>query len=151
MDAEMNQLKTLGTYTTVKLPNDRIPIPCKWVYRIKRDHEGKITRYKGRLVAKGFTQIPGIDFTETFAPVMRLDTLRLLLALTMIWGLKAHIVDIVGAYLNGDLKEEIYMQQPPEYNDRTGQVWRLNKTIYRLQQLLTSGAGDETHERKKVD
>ena len=96
----MNQLKTLGTYTTVELPNDRVPIPCKWVYQIKRDHEGKITHYKGRLVAKGFTQIPRIDFTETFAPVMRLDTLRLLLALTMIWGLKAHVVNIVGAYLS---------------------------------------------------
>src|ERR1700678_3477690 len=115
-----------------KRQNPYKAIACKWVYRIKQDHEGKITCYKGRLVAKGFTQIPRIDFTETFAPVMRLDTLRLLLALTTIWGLKAHVVDIVGAYLNGDLKEEIYMQQPPEYNDGTGKVWKLNKTIYGL-------------------
>jgi Reverse transcriptase (RNA-dependent DNA polymerase) len=65
---------------------------------------------------------------------MRLDTLQLLLAFTTLWGLAVHVVDIVGAYLNGDLKEEIYMQQPPEYNDGTGRVWKLIKTIYRLRQ-----------------
>ena len=65
---------------------------------------------------------------------MQLNTLQLLLALATLWGLTAHVVDIVGVYLNGDLKEEIYMQQPPEYNDGTGRAWKLNKTIYGLQQ-----------------
>lgn len=134
MDEEMEQLKKLGTYTKVDLPSDRVPIACKWVYRLKRDHAGKIVRYKARLVTKGFSQIPGIDFTETFAPVMRLDTLRLLLALAATYGMVIHVVDIVGAYLNGELKEQIYMQQPPEYEDGTHLVLQLIKTIYGLRQ-----------------
>jgi Reverse transcriptase (RNA-dependent DNA polymerase) len=130
MDAKMDQLKALGTYTAVELPSDQVPIPCKWVYCIKHDHEGNIICHKGCLVAKGFSQIPGIDFTETFAP----DMLWLLLALAALWGLAAHVVNIVGTYLNGDLKEEIYMQQPPEYNDGAGRVWKLIKTLYGLWQ-----------------
>jgi hypothetical protein len=134
MDDEIQQLETLGTYAKTELPNDRVPIACKWVYRLKRDHTGKIMRYKARLVAKGFSQIPGLDFSETFAPVMRLDTLRLLLALAAMYGMVIHIVDIVGAYLNGDLDEIIYMKQPPGYEDGTHLVCKLIKSLYGLRQ-----------------
>src|ERR1700678_325015 len=78
---------------------------------------GKIVKHKARLVAKGFSQIPGIDFVETFAPVMRLETFRLLMALATKLGLIIHVVDVVGAYLNGTLQETIYMEQPPDYDD----------------------------------
>lgn len=91
-------------------------------------------RHKSRLVAQGFTQIPGLDYFETFAPVIRLETLRLLLAIAAQFDLKAHVVDIVGAYLNGKLKEEIYMKLPPGYNDGSGDVWKLERTLYGLKQ-----------------
>lgn len=82
MNAEIEALKGLDTFTLTDLPRNRQAIGSKWVYRIKRDENGDISHYRARLVAKGFSQIPGIDFDETFAPVVRLDTIRLLLALS---------------------------------------------------------------------
>jgi Reverse transcriptase (RNA-dependent DNA polymerase). len=134
MDDEINQLEGLKTWTLVHLPTDRTAIPNKWVYRLKKDKEGIIIKHKARLVAKGYEQQAGIDYGETFAPVMRLDTLRLLLALAAKLALEIHVVDIVGAYLNGKLDEIIYMQQPPEYNDGTGRVCQLHRSIYGLKQ-----------------
>ena len=134
MDEEIKQLHNLGTYTITKLPEDRKAIACKWVYRLKKDSEGNIVRYKARVVAKGFSQIPGIDFDETFAPVMRLDTLRLLLALSVSLHLKIHVVDVVGAYLNAHLKETIYMKQIPDYENGTNNVLQLLQTLYGLKQ-----------------
>jgi hypothetical protein len=134
MDEEMAQLQHLGTYSLSPLPKDRTAVSCKWVFRVKRDQHGIITRYKARLVAKGFSQIPGIDFDETFAPVVRMETIRLLLALAARYQLEIHVVDVIGAYLNGKLDEEIYMQQPELYHDGTTHVWRLNKAIYGLKQ-----------------
>jgi transposase InsO family protein len=134
MDVEVDQLAKRGTYKLVKLPPDRQAIACKWVYRIKRDHIGEITKHKARLVAKGCSQIPGVDFVETFAPVMRLETLRLLLALATELGLVIHVVDVVGAYLNGTLEEIIFMMQPPEYDDGSGRVCQLLKPLYGLKQ-----------------
>ena len=93
-----------------------------------------ITKHKARLVAKGCSQIPGIDFVETFAPVMRLETFRLLIALTTKLELVIHVVDVVGAYLNGTLDEVIFMMQPPEYDNGTGRVWQLLWSLYRLKQ-----------------
>src|SRR5271168_5016997 len=118
----------------VDLPPDRKAIASKWVFRIKQDHNGKIVKNKARLVAKGFSQIPGIDFVETFAPVMRLETFRLLMALATKLGLIIHVVDVVGAYLNGTLQETIYMEQPPDYDDGMGQVSLLIKALYGLKQ-----------------
>jgi hypothetical protein len=129
MDDEMAQLRKLGTFSTTTLPSSRNPIACKWVFRIKRDQLGSIIRYKAHLVAKRFSQIPGIDYDETFAPVVRLDTIRLLLALAARYKLDVHIVDVIGAYLNGKLDEEIYMQQPECYQDGTTMVYKLNKAL----------------------
>ena len=134
MDAEIDQLTKRGTYKLVELPPDRQAIASKWVYRIKRDHNGKIIKYKGRLVAKGFSQIQGVDFVETFAPVMRLESFRLLIALATKLDLLIHVVDVVGAYLNGTLKETIYMIQPPDYDDGTGRVCQLLRPLYGLKQ-----------------
>jgi hypothetical protein len=91
-------------------------------------------KHKARLIRKGFSQIPGIDFVETFAPVMRLETFRLLMALATKLSLLIHVVDIVGAYLNGTLQETIYMEQPPDYDDGTGRVSLLIKALYGLKQ-----------------
>ncbi|KAJ8463851.1 hypothetical protein ONZ45_g17438 [Pleurotus djamor] len=134
MDKEIGQLTDLGTYDLVDLPDGRAPVSCKWVFRLKRNEKGEVVSHKARLVARGFTQIPGIDYSETFAPVMRLETLRILLALAAKCNLKAHVVDVKGAYLNAKLKEDIYMMQPPGYKDGTGKVCKLNLSLYGLKQ-----------------
>ena len=132
MDAEISQLEKLWTYIKVKIPKDRVAINCKWVFHLKCNAEGKIMQHKARLVAKGFSQIPGINFFETFTPVMHLHTLWLLLAIATMYGLVAHIVDVMGAYLNGELKEQIYMKQIPRYEDGTDSVLLLQRTLYGL-------------------
>ena len=82
-------------------------------------------KHKARLVVKGCSQIPRVDFVETFTPVMWLETFQLLIALATKLELVIHVVDVVGAYLNGTLEEIIFMMQPPEYDDGTGRVWQL--------------------------
>jgi hypothetical protein len=134
MNNEIEQLYKLGTFSLAALPKDRTAIACKWVFRVKRDATGEIIRHKARLVAKGFSQIPGIDYEETFAPVVRIETIRLLLALAARYNLDVHVVDVIGAYLNGKLDEELYMQQPELFCDGTTKVWRLHKALYRLKQ-----------------
>ena len=91
-------------------------------------------RYKARLVAKGFTQQLGQDYNKTYAPVIQMDTLRVILALVLVKKLKVHQMDIKGAYLNGILKETIYMDQPEWFNDETRRVCHLIKSIYGLKQ-----------------
>jgi len=91
-------------------------------------------KYKAHLVAKGFSQIPGMDFNQTFAPVVRLETLRSIIAETIQRGWKLRQMDVKGAYLNGLLKEEVYMAQPEGFDDRTSRVCRLIKTLYGLKQ-----------------
>jgi Reverse transcriptase (RNA-dependent DNA polymerase) len=107
----------------------------KWVYCIKHDHNRMITKHKVRLMVKGCSQIPRIDFMETFTPVMRLETFWLLIALTTKLKLVIHVVDVVGAYLNGTLDEVIFMMQPLEYDDGTGRVWQLLQPLYGLKQV----------------
>lgn len=92
---------------------DRKEIGCRWVFDKKFDINGNVERYKARLVAQGFSQVPGIDFFETFSPVVRLESIRA---------------------LNGDLEEEIYMRQPEGYNNGSGKSCRLLKTLYGLKQ-----------------
>jgi hypothetical protein len=134
MDEEIAQLEGLGTYRKEDIPEGRTAVACKWVYRIKYDEKGNVARYMARLITKGFSQIPGIDFDQTFAPMMRSESLRALIALATQLNLCIHTVDAVGAYLNGELEETIYMQQPPGYEDGTGRALRLLKTLYGLKQ-----------------
>ena len=134
MEREISQLLKLGTFTLEHLPLNRKPIGCRWVFVIKRDPSGNITKYKARLVAQGFSQIPGQDFLATYAPVMRLESYRTLLALAAAQDWEIHQIDVVGAYLNGELEEEIYMRQPPGYEDGTPRVCRLHKALYGLKQ-----------------
>jgi len=134
MDKEITQLENTSTWELTELPADRKPIKCKWVLKVKRDHTGAITCYKGRLVTKGFSQIPSIDFTETFAPVVQLETFWTLIAIAARYKLDIHTMDIVGAYLNGKLNKTIYMEQPPGYEDGTNHVYRLHHPLYGLKQ-----------------
>lgn len=134
MEAEWTQLEDLGTFTLTELPVGRKAIGCRWVYIIKRDMQGAIDKYKARLVAQGFSQKPGQDFFETYAPVMRLESFRTLLALATKLDLDADGLDIKGTYLNSKLDEDIYMRQPPGYDDGTGRVLHLKKALYGLKQ-----------------
>ena len=134
MDAEIQQLLDLGTYSLENIPPDRKAIGCRWVFTIKRSPEGEILKYKARLVAQGFSQIPGQDFLSTYAPVMRLESYRALLALAASQDWEIHQIDVVGAYLNGELEETIFMKQPPGYEDGTPRACRLHKALYGLKQ-----------------
>lgn len=134
MDEEMEALKSNEVWKLVELPKGRTAISCKWIYRIKKDANGKITRYKARLVANGFSQIYGIDFTETYAPVVSMKTLRSMISYSATENLLMHQMDVKTAFLNGELNEEVYMKQPKGYSDGTTKVCKLQKTLYGLKQ-----------------
>ncbi|GJW10067.1 zinc finger, CCHC-type containing protein [Tanacetum coccineum] len=101
-----------NTWTLTTLPPDQKAIGLKWVYKTKRDAEGKIIKYKARLVAKGYVQEQGIDFDEVFAPVARIETVRLILALAAYHGWQVHHLDVKSAFLHGDLKKKSTLTQP---------------------------------------
>ena len=137
MQDELDSIKANDTYALVPLPAGRQAIGCKWVFKIKRHADGSIDRYKARLVAKGYSQLYGIDFTETFAPVVRFSSLRAILAIAASADYDIHQMDVKTAFLNGDLDEDIYMQQPDGYRAGGAQVdhvWKLNKSLYGLKQ-----------------
>ena len=134
IQAELKTLEDMKTWTLEDLPADRMPVGAKWVFALKKDQQGNIVRYKARLVAKGFSQRPGLDYSETFSPIVRPESIRTLLAIAAIQNLEMRQLDVKGAYLHGDLKEEVYMVQPPGFEDETGRVCRLRKTLYGLKQ-----------------
>jgi hypothetical protein len=106
------------------------------VFKVKRDPAGNIVKHKARLVAKGYAQIQGVDYDEVFAPMARLETVRLLLALAAQGKWEVHHMDVKSAFLNGDLHEEVYVQQPPGFSQSNshGKVLRLKKALYGLKQ-----------------
>ena len=132
--SEIAQMHATGTWELAVLPNGKTAIKCGWVLDKKRNADGIVVRHKGRLVAKGYSQVKGVDYELTFAPVLRLDAFRLLCAIAAVLDLDIHQMDVIGAFLNGILDEEIYMEQPPGFHDGTDRVLRLKKTIYGLKQ-----------------
>jgi len=112
MKNEMNSLVQNDVWDLVELPNGRSTVGYKWVFKKKSDADGKVERYKARLVAQGFAQRYGQDYDETFCPVAWFESVRTVIALAAKYGLKLHQMDITTAFLNGDLKESIYMKQP---------------------------------------
>ena len=134
--AELDNLTGKGTWEETTLPPGRKAIGCKWVLKTKTDADGKVVKHKARLVAQGFSQQPGIDFEETFAPVGRSTSLRILLTLAAAHDLEVHQADVEGAYLNGELDRELYMRLPAAYElqDQSCNALRLKKTLYGLKQ-----------------
>ena len=136
MANEFNALVTNGTWTLVPPTSSQNIVGNKWVYRVKRKADGTIDRFKARLVAKGFHQRPGLDFKETFSPVIKPTTIRtvLCIALSNGWSLKQ--LDVNNAFLQGTLSEEVYMAQPSGFvdKDHPHHVCKLHKAIYGLKQ-----------------
>ena|SRR5258705_9958937 len=136
MNEKIETLGKMRTWELKDLPEDRKAIGCRWVYAKKQDEFGEIIKYKARLVAQGFSQKPGTDFSNdgTFAPVMRFETLRTILAFSAVHNLKLRQFDVKSAYLHGRLNKTIYMTQPPGYNDRSGRFCLLIHSLYGLKQ-----------------
>ena len=133
---ELRSLADNGTWVLGPLPPGRRAIGCKWVFKLKKDDEGRVARYKARLVARGFSQVPGLDFEDTFAPVARYDTMRLLLNIACMDDLDLYQMDVKTAYLNGDLDEDLYMRQPEGFVVPGSEhlVCHLKRPLYGLRQ-----------------
>ncbi|GJZ41320.1 zinc finger, CCHC-type containing protein [Tanacetum coccineum] len=136
MEIELDSINKNNTWTLTTLPTNHKAIGLKWVYKTKRDAKGEIIKYKARLVAKGYVQEQGIDFDEVFAPVARIETVRLILALAAYHGWQVHHLDVKSAFLHGDLKEEVYVTQPEGFiqQGNSGKVYKLTKALYGLRQ-----------------
>ena len=134
MKEKMESMAKNQVWELVHLPEGAKPISSKWVYKTKRNASGKVERFKARLVAKGFTQKKGIDYCETFSPVSRKESLRIIMALVAHYDLDLQQMDVKTAFLNGDLEEEIYMSQLEGFSDDNQKVCRLRRSIYGLKQ-----------------
>ena len=136
MQEELNQFEHQKVWKLVLRPQNRKVIDTRWVFRNKLDEEGTITRNKSRLVAKGFSQAEGIDYDETFALVARLEAIRMFLAFAAHSNFKVYQMDVKSAFLNGELDEEVYVEQPPGFEDPDflDFVYYLFKDIYGLKQ-----------------
>ncbi|PKU76067.1 Retrovirus-related Pol polyprotein from transposon TNT 1-94 [Dendrobium catenatum] len=136
MAAEFLALQTQGTWTLIPRPPNSSILGCKWTYRTKRHSDGSIAKYKARLVAQGNHQEYGLDYTETFSPVVKLPTIRILLAIALHRDWPVHQMDVANAFLHGSLNETVYMSQPKGFEDNNNPdyVCRLNKAIYGLKQ-----------------
>ncbi|KHN17953.1 Retrovirus-related Pol polyprotein from transposon TNT 1-94 [Glycine soja] len=136
MQAEFDALHHNNTWDLVSRSSDQNLVGCKWVFRIKRNPDGSIDRYKARLVAKGFHQRSGWDYTETFSPVVKPVTIRIVLTLAVRQGWPIRQLDVNNAFLQGTLKEEVFMIQPPGFVNKNfpDHVCRLKKALYGLKQ-----------------
>jgi hypothetical protein len=136
MNDEIESMKTNQVWDLVNLPPGRQTIGNKWVLKVKRKANGSIERYKARPVAKGYTQQEGIDYEETFSPVVRFASIHLILAIVAYMNLELYQMDVKIAFLNGELDEEIYMDQPIGFvaNGQERKVCKLKWSIYGLKQ-----------------
>ncbi|GKV12750.1 hypothetical protein SLEP1_g23864 [Rubroshorea leprosula] len=136
MSDEFNALVRQGTWELVPPSNHQNVIGCKWVFRIKRNNEGRVERYKAHHVAKGFHQRPGSDYFHTFSPVIKPITIKIVLSLALNQNWPIRQLDVNNAFLHGKLEEELFMAQPPAFVDASlpQHVCRLRKSIYGLKQ-----------------
>eukprot|EP00253_Pinus_taeda_P031507 PITA_31507 len=136
MDEELERIENKNTWELVPRPKDKNVIGTKWIFKNKLNENGEIIRNKARLVCKGYAQQEGIDFEETFALVARLEAIRMFLALSSFQKFKVFQMDVKSTFLNGDLEEEVYIEQPDGFilgND-PNLVCRLKKALYGLKQ-----------------
>ena len=135
MDEEYRSLMANDTWDLVSLPKGRKLVRCKWIYRTKYASDGSVERLKERLVAKGFSQVEGIDYNETFALVAKMNSSCLILSLVALHNWEVHQMDVKSSFLHDDLQEEIYMKQPLGYvQDNSILICLLKKSLYGLKQ-----------------
>ena len=136
MHEELNNFARNKVWILVERPRDHNIIGTKWVFRNKQDENGLVVRNKARLVAQGFTQVEGLDFGETFAPVARLEAIRILLAFASCFDIKLFQMDVKSAFLNGEIAELVFVEQPPVFEDpkNSNHVYKLSKALYGLKQ-----------------
>lgn len=134
MKDEFDSLVKNRTWKLVDLPPGKKVIDNRWVFKVKLDTNGSIDRFKARLVVRGFTQEYGVDYGETFSPVVKFTSIRTILAIAAQEKLKLRQFDVKTAFLYGDLNEDVYMTQPIGYDDGSGKVCKLQKSLYGLKQ-----------------
>ena len=111
----MQALDDNGTWDLVPLPTRKKTIGCRWVFAVKFNLDGPVARLKTRLVAKGYAQTYGVDYSDTFSPVAKLTSIRLFLSLVACYDWDLHQLDIKNVFPHGDLQEEVYIEQPPGF------------------------------------
>ena len=136
MHEELHQFERNKVWHLVPRSLNGSVIGTKWIYRNKSNEEGKIVRNKARLVTKGYNQEFGIDFEELYAPVARIEAIRILLAYAYSKGFQLQQMDVKSAFLNGYIKEDIYVEQPPIFEciDLPNHVYKFDKALYGLKQ-----------------
>ncbi|KAF0890606.1 hypothetical protein E2562_003802 [Oryza meyeriana var. granulata] len=155
MCEEMESIEENKTWCLVDLLARHRPIGLKWVFKVKKDAAGAIIKHKARLIAKGYVQRQGVDFEEVFVPVARLESVRVVIALATHNGWAVHHMDVKSAFLNGELKEEVYVAQPPDFIQQGCE----NKTIYSAcliscaadSRMLAGGLSKDADTKKFMD
>jgi hypothetical protein len=135
MQEELNNFMRNEVWYLVPRPNQNV-VGTKWVFRNKQDEHGVVIRNKARLVTKGYSQVEGLNFGETYAPIARHESICILLAYATYYGFKLYQMDVKSAFLNGSIKEEVYVEQPPGFEDSEypNHVYKLSKALYGLKQ-----------------
>ena len=136
MQQEIDSLQDYGVWELTELSEGRKAVGCKWVFKVKRNVDRSIERYKARLVAQGYCRRHGEDYDEIFSPVVCLESVRTVIALSVQRGLNLHQMDVTSAFLNGELEDEVYMKQPKGYTAKglELQVYKQKKSLYDLKQ-----------------
>jgi len=136
MIEELDSIEKNDTWRLVQLPTDKKCIDVKWVFKTKLKPDGQVEKYKARLVARGFLQKYGQDYYEVYAPVARMETIRLIVAIEVKNNWSMYQLDVKSTFLNGELEEEVYVNQPPrfEIKGKEEYVYKLDKALYGLKQ-----------------
>ena len=147
MIEEMDALNGNDTWNLVHLPTGKKVIGCRWVFAVKVNPDGSVAQLKTQLVAKGYAQIYGVDYYDTFSPIAKMISVRLFISLAATHNWDLNQLDIKNAFLHGNLQEELYMEQPPRFvaQGEIGKVCRLRKSLYGLNQSPRAWFGKFSH------
>jgi hypothetical protein len=134
IEDELLKLQVLDTWELTDLPEGKKPVGCKWVFTVKYTPTGLLDKFKARLVAQGFSQVPGEDFLETFSPTVRFESLRTLLAIRACLDWEVHQTDVVSVYPRSILHADVYIRPPKGLQTVPRSVLRVKKSLYGLKQ-----------------